>query len=144
MNAATEVVHVKPAGAVSAMERAMQKHNVGTPPQTEEDQKLQAMMNMTYQEVPSGGINDEELKQDEQHLAKARQTERLPDVVYDESLFLDKIKEFNPQSMQNDEPSVISEEDEAVEEFDITQVEQDRSGGAGDENGNNGDEDDPS
>ena len=65
------------------------------------------------------------MKTSEQHVANSRQTERLPEVIYDESLFLDKIKEFNPQSLQNDQPSIIPEE-EAVDEFDITQVEKDR------------------
>ena len=54
----------------------------------------------------------------------------LPNYVYDESLFLDKIKEFIPNpSMQNnnEQPSMIPEED-AIEEFEITKVEQDRDG----------------
>ena len=57
-------------------------------------------------------------------------SQMLPNYVYDESLFLDKIKEFIPNpSMQNnnEQPSMIPEED-AIEEFEITKVEQDRDG----------------
>ena len=56
----------------------------------------------------------------------------MPKVVFDESLFLDKIKEFNPESVQNDDvPAIIPEED-AIDEFDITQVE-----GVNNNDGNN-------
>ena len=58
---------------------------------------MKALMNMTYQEVPAGNMSDEEVKTEEQ--ARCRKTQQLPLVTYDESLFLDKIKEFNPASM---------------------------------------------
>lgn len=58
---------------------------------------MKALMNMTYQEVPAGNMSDEEVKAEEQ--AQYRKTQQLPLVTYDESLFLDKIKEFNPASI---------------------------------------------
>ena len=83
-------------------------------------------MNMTYQEVPILGISDDEETKTDNQAALRGVSEVLPKLVYDESLFLDKIKEFIPNpSMQNsnNQPSIIPEE-EAIDEFEITKVEQ--------------------
>ena len=83
-------------------------------------------MNMTYQEVPILGISDDEETKTDNQGALRGVSEVLPKLVYDESLFLDKIKEFIPNpSMQNNnnQPSIIPEE-EAIDEFEITKVEQ--------------------
>ena len=69
--------------------------------------------------MPVGLSDEEESKDEESKNVNARQTEAHPK-NFDESLFLDKIKEFNP-NVESALPGIA--EDEPAAEFDITQVE---------------------
>ena len=68
--------------------------------------------------MPVGLSDEEESKDEESKKVNNRQTEAVPK-NFDESLFLDKIKEFNPN--ESELPEIA--EDEPAAEFDITQVE---------------------
>ena len=77
-----------------------------------DDKEAANVLNYTYQEVP-GALSDEEEMKDSKQVK--RMTEQAQ-FNFDESLFLDKIKDFNPVESQMPE---ITELDPA-EEFDIT------------------------
>ncbi len=66
------------------------------------------------------GLSDEEESKDEESKKVNNQQSAALPKNFDESLFLDKIKEFNPTN-ESELPEIA--EDEPAAEFDITQVE---------------------
>lgn len=57
---------------------------------------------MTYQEVPADKMTSEEEK-----VEPGRKTEKVP-LKIDESLFMDKVKEYNPVSIQMQNEDLLS------------------------------------